>query len=211
MEKKEDVDMDEESHVHTRSLEGELRVLYAQQLFRKIRVKRRPERADEAFVNQVRAKRSAVEMEEVEFARRILAARNAVEDRIGEELLQRLVVARRAAEFNQRLLAARNAVGAEEADRLEDERGIPARLLALWDEEERKYGKGDQKPPNPRDSEFNDLLWDHQWYMVSQFNIFARGGKQQFSSLSSRLQIPQNQLNIYRGTPGPGPACHPSA
>ena len=46
----------------------------------------------------------------------------------------------------------------------EQERGIPPELLKMWDEEEAKYGN--RSLPNPNNRIFNDLFWDHQWYMV---------------------------------------------
>ena len=53
----------------------------------------------------------------------------------------------------------------------EDERrGIPPDLLQLWEEEEAavKAKHGEAAAPEPKERLFNDLLWDHQWYMVSQ-------------------------------------------
>ena len=52
----------------------------------------------------------------------------------------------------------------------EDERrGIPPDLLQLWEEEEAavKAKHGETAAPEPKERLFNDLLWDHQWYMVS--------------------------------------------
>ncbi len=60
----------------------------------------------------------------------------------------------------------RQILGAEAAaDDSNEERGIPPYLLALWQEEENKARKqGALK--KAQKSFFNDLLWDHQWYMV---------------------------------------------
>ena len=40
----------------------------------------------------------------------------------------------------------------------------------MWEEEEAavKAKHGEPVAPEPKDSQFNDLLWDHQWYMVSE-------------------------------------------
>ena len=51
-----------------------------------------------------------------------------------------------------------------------ERRGIPPDLLQLWDEEEAavKAKHGEAAAPEPKERLFNDLLWDHQWYMVSR-------------------------------------------
>ena len=43
----------------------------------------------------------------------------------------------------------------------------------MWEEEEAavKAKHGEPVAPEPKDSQFNDLLWDHQWYMVSDSNL----------------------------------------
>ena len=51
----------------------------------------------------------------------------------------------------------------------DERRGIPPDLLQMWEEEEAavKAKHGEPVAPEPKDRLFNDLLWDHQWYMVS--------------------------------------------
>ena len=62
----------------------------------------------------------------------------------------------------------RSMVSAEGVDEDDARRGIPPDLLAMWDEEEAavKAKHGEAVAPKPKDRLFNDLLWDHQWYMV---------------------------------------------
>ena len=49
-------------------------------------------------------------------------------------------------------------------------RGIPPDLLQMWEEEEAavKAKHGEPVAPKPEERLFNDLLWDHQWYMVRE-------------------------------------------
>ena len=68
------------------------------------------------------------------------------------------------------------------AESLEDnisEKGISPELLALWDDvqkekdnqRENRQAKRDTKKATRR-TEFNDHLWDKQWYMVSTTFLF---------------------------------------
>eukprot|EP00095_Tigriopus_kingsejongensis_P012220 maker-scaffold528_size145933-snap-gene-0.25 protein:Tk12220 transcript:maker-scaffold528_size145933-snap-gene-0.25-mRNA-1 annotation:"prohormone convertase 1" len=140
------------SELHTRDLRDQVRVLYAQQLFSKNRVKRRPEILLQPDLPSVRDRRQALDESELDFL----------------ALVRRRVMLIRALDTLDRT-------------EKEDPRGIPARLLKIWEEEKAKYGAGDQLPPNPGTSPFNDLLWDHQWYM---------------QDTRSRSDLPKINLNV---------------
>ena len=56
------------------------------------------------------------------------------------------------------------------------EKGISPELLALWDDVQKEKDNQDQNSQSKRDTnkearrtQFNDHLWDKQWYMVSTY------------------------------------------
>lgn len=107
-----------------------LKVLWAQQLFHKSRVKRGGFVSEPAEIDRDREAR-------------IRMKRSIVDDKEGQlmEMVRRV------------------------AGLAEMERGIPPKLLQLWDEEE-EASQNEEAPPRPKNHYFNDELWDHQWYMV---------------------------------------------
>ncbi|XP_059081763.1 neuroendocrine convertase 1-like [Tigriopus californicus] len=145
---------DRSSELHTRSLRDEVRVLWAQQLFSKNRVKRRPDHVDKADFDQshLRRKRQLDDNEEAAFL----------------ELVRRSMLVQ-SLDYTVPIYD------------VEDPRGIPPRLLKLWEEEEAKSGQDDELAPNPSSNMFNDEFWDHQWYM---------------QDTRSRSSLPSINLNV---------------
>lgn len=114
-------------------------ILWAQQLFSKNRVKRRPDNLHQAEFDQshLRRKRQVSDDEEADFL----------------ELVRRAILVQ-SLDYNGPIYD------------VEDPRGIPPRLLKLWEEEESKSAQKEELAPNPSSNMFNDAFWDHQWYMV---------------------------------------------